>query len=122
MNCCGRAFALLTLRAGKEPGLGEHSDEVPYPWRAVVFVCLLLSAEVAVLHWIVRSGAEQSWRRLGRAAALFAALGLFSLLTFATDMPGYYYVPQNFHILTFLVLVTVIILRPVRFRRRGSSS
>jgi hypothetical protein len=115
-------FAVLTFRAGKEPGFVMHPEQTPYPWRAVVLVCLLLAVEVVGLHWIVRPDSERPWRRLGLATALFGALSLVSLLTLVTDMPGYYYVPGNFHILTFAGLITTVAARSVARRWRRTAA
>jgi hypothetical protein len=51
--------------------------------------------------------AAQSWRRVAGASGLVLAFAVVSLITFVTDMPGYYYASGVFA-LTNVIVVPIV--------------
>jgi hypothetical protein len=104
-------FAIWTVNWGKYPGLVLNPELTPYPWKAVGVTCGVLAIEVAILYAILRPVTfDRSWGRLGFALLFGACLLAFSALTFFTDMPGYYYVPAYFSVITMLALLLFTLL------------
>ncbi len=99
-------FAVLAVIGGTAPGFVPHPELTPYPWKGVICVSILLAFLVTSFYYILRPPAfRTSWLRLTAALSLGAALLVLSFLTCDTDMPGFYYVPHLFALLTMLVLL-----------------
>ena len=114
-------FAALAVVGGAShglvsPWLTRHPELIPYPWKGVIGTSFILAILVAAFYWILRPPAFRTARwRLALALAVAAGLVVASVLTSVTDMPGYYYVPQEFSMVTFLVLIittAVTLTRP----------
>lgn len=108
-------FAIYTLQAARDPGLVVHRDAARYPWLGVVATWIELALEVALLGWILRPRTyHRSWGRLAAALAVYAVLAVQSVITSMTDLPGYSYVPGQFHMLTFVVLTVFMLTSAAR--------
>ena len=109
-----REFAEAVMQAG-DPGLVVHRDAARYPWLGVVATWIELALEVALLGWILRPRTyHRSWGRLAAALAVYAVLAVQSVITSMTDLPGYSYVPGQFHMLTFVVLTVFMLTSAAR--------
>ena len=109
-------FAMLTVYLGQFPGYVQHPETAPYPWLAVILVCLFLAILLAAFYFLLLPPLFRfSWWRLPASLALGAALLAASLFTFVTDMPGYYYVPHYFSFFTVLFLLVVSVSSIVGF-------
>ena len=101
-------FAVLTLRAGRYPGLVRDPATAPYPWRGVMITLVLLAVETGILYGILRPRTfNKAWGRFAIAATYLFALVALGFATTFTDMPGYYYMPAIFAIGTFIGLIVV---------------
>jgi hypothetical protein len=115
-------FALYTVHAAHEPGLVVHRATAPYSWVGLIATWVNLALEVAFLGWILKPRTfHRSWGRLAAALAVYAVLAELSVLTFTTDMPGYYYVPFYFHMVTFVGLFVLTLVTAVQSRRGEES-
>jgi hypothetical protein len=115
-------FALITLQQAQYPGFLIDREQWRYPWRGVIEMWALLAILVGVLHVILRPATFQhSWGRL-LGALLYATVLLLGLgpASLATDMPGYYYVPAWFSIVTMVGMLTLALVEVVGalWRRR----
>ena len=109
-------FAVLAAYLGQFPGHVRHPETVPYPWLAVILVCLLLAILLGAFYFLLLPPLFRfSWWRLPASLALGAALLAASFYTFVTDMPGYYYVLHYFSFFTALLLLVVLISSIVGF-------
>ena len=100
------AFAVYTLNQAQYPGLVAYPDQWTYPWEAVFVVWGLLAALVGVFYMILRPMSfHWSWGRLLAALVLGAVLLGCGIASIVTDMPGYYYVPAMFSLVTMVLLV-----------------
>jgi hypothetical protein len=98
-------FALYAADAARYSGFVVHRQMAAYPWVGLVGTWVNLALEVALLRWLLRPLTfARSWGRLAAALGVYAVLGVLSAVTFATDMPGYFYVPGQFHMVTFVGL------------------
>jgi putative exporter of polyketide antibiotics len=78
-----------------------HPEQWRYPYVAVGCVWVLLAVLLAVLYLILSPASfPYSWRRLLAAFAYSALLILLGIPSVATDLPGYYYVPAMFSVVT----------------------
>ena len=94
-------FAAFAVHQARYPGLMQHPEEWRYPWGAVGAVWALLAVLVGILYLILRPVTfHRSWGRLTGALAYSAVLLVLGLLSVVTDMPGYYYVPAQFSVVT----------------------
>jgi hypothetical protein len=101
-------FAGVSIRSAQSPGYVRHPELVAYPWRGLVLMLALLALLVATFYLVLLPPRfRTSYWRLPLALALGAALLTGSILTFATDLPGLYYVPLLFSFLTMLVLLVI---------------
>jgi hypothetical protein len=99
------AFALYAGDAARYSGFVVHRPVAEYPWVGLVGTWVNLALEVALLRWLLRPLTfARSWGRLAAALGVYAVLGVLSAVTFATDLPGYCYVPGQFHMVTFVGL------------------
>ena len=116
------AFAAYTTYMAQFPGLIAHPEHWSYPWRAVLVVWALLGILIGVLYFILRPATyRHSWGRLIGALIYSAILLAFGILSVVTDMPGYYYVPAMFSVVTFgLLLVFAIVQTGFSVIRKGS--
>ena len=103
------AFGPITADAARNPGFVLDPDAVPYPWLAALFTWARLGVECAVFFLILRSG-----RRLPWAVALAAILFFLSIMLWVTDMPGYHYVPAQFHFVLLLLLGLVWVAKALK--------
>lgn len=113
-------FALLTLRAARDPGLVPEGAEVPYPWRGVAVTWAILALFSGALQLILRPRTfRRSWGRLLGALAFSLALLLGTVATTVTDLPGHAYVPAAYAFVTFaaLALTTLGLLLRALWRR-----
>lgn len=79
----------------------SHPEQWRYPWDGVFAVWGLLAILIGGLHVILRPGSfHHSWKRLLGALAYSAVLVVLGLGSVVTDMPGYYYVPAQFSVIT----------------------
>jgi hypothetical protein len=98
-------FALYASDAARYSGYVAHRRTASYPWAGLVATWVDLALEIAFLGWILRPRTfDQSWGRLAAALGVYAVLAVLSAGTFVTDLPGYSYVPGQFHMLTFVGL------------------
>ena len=102
-------FGPITADAARNPGFVPNPETVPYPWEAALFTWARLGVECAVFFAILRSG-----RRLPLAVALAAILFLLSMMFWVTDMPGYHYVPGQFHFALVILLGLAWVAKAVR--------
>lgn len=101
-------FAVIAAFAARSPGYVHHPESVHYPWLGLVLMWAILAGLVAAFHLILRPVlVGSSPARLIAAVALSLAMSVASVLTMVTDMPGLFYVPQWFSLLTCLFLLTV---------------
>jgi len=101
----GLAFALYAADAARYSGFFVHRPMGTYPWVGLVGTWVNLALEVALLRSLLGPLTfAQSWGRLAAALGVYAVLGVLSAVTFRPDMPGYYYVPGQFHMVTFVGL------------------
>lgn len=108
------AFVALTARQGQFPGLVTHPELWPYPYIAVVIVCFLLAALLAILYFILRPVRfPYSWRRALAALVYSALLLLIVVPSAVTDLPGYYYVPAFFALVTFICVLGLALLSAI---------
>jgi hypothetical protein len=100
------AFAVYTLDAARNPGLLLPGAPAPYPWRGVLATWLALAVLTGGLHAILRPRTfHRSWARLAWALAYSIVLLAASFVTFVTDLPGFFYVPGMFALITPLALL-----------------
>ena|SRR5689334_7486308 len=101
-------FAALTLYEAQFPGYVLHPEQAPYPWLAILCVWALLAVLVSVLHVILRPKTFQyQWSRVVRVVVFATILLGLAIVSFVTDMPGWYYVPFYF---SFVTMVAVLVL------------
>src|SRR5512147_646403 len=86
-------FAPITAAAARHPGFVRHPEAVPYPWRAAIVTWGILGLESAAFYLILRLG-----RGIVIAFGISVLLLIASVLTTATDMPGYSYVPAQYQL------------------------
>jgi len=99
-------FAAFTLHQAQYPGMMLHPEQWRYPWGPAVVVVLLLAVLIAGLYLILRPASyHRSWGRLLGALGYSAALVVLGSFTIATDLPGYWYVPAEFAVVTFAGVV-----------------
>lgn len=99
------AFAILTIRQAKHPGLVLHGDLPPFPWRGIAATWIVLAIETLILYVVLRPLSFQApWKRVGKGFLYATGLVVFTVFTTVTDMPGYYYVPGIFAVVTFLCI------------------
>ena len=119
------AFAVVTLYQAQYPGLMLRPEEWRYPWSAVVVVWVLLAILVGVLHLILRpANFHRSWGRLLGALAYSAVLLVLGFFSVVTDMPGYYYVPAQFSVVTMagvLIFAVFQVISALWRRRRHAA-
>ena len=114
-------FAALTLYQAHYPGLMLNPEQWRYPWGAVVAVWALLAVLIGVLHLILRPASfHRSWGRLLGALAYSAVLLALGFASVVTDMPGYYYVPAQFSVVTMAGMLVLALIQVVSafWRRR----
>ena len=106
----GAIFAAWTLRAAQYRGFVAHPEQIPYPWLGVVGTWTVIAAATLTLYAILRPRTlHYSWGRLGLAFLVaFACLALQAIVV-PTDMPGYFYVPALFALVTTGVLSVLAI-------------
>ena len=102
-------FGPITADAARNPGFVPNPEAISYPWEAALFTWARLGVECAAFILILRSG-----RRLRLAFALAAILFVLSLVFWVTDMPGYYYVPGQFHLALVILLGLVWVAKAVK--------
>lgn len=86
-------FAPITAEAARHPGFVPHPETVPYPWRAALETWGILGIESAAFYLILRLR-----RGIPIAFGIALLLLIASVLTMVTDMPGYSYVPAQYHL------------------------
>jgi hypothetical protein len=89
----------------------------PYPWLGVIMTSVITAIESIFLYLVLRPH-KFAWSiyRVGIAFAVFFALSVLAVYTFATDQPGYAYVPGQFTLsLTALLFVLLIITAVIVF-------
>jgi hypothetical protein len=92
---------VVTLYYAQYRGLISHPERWRYPWAAVVEVWALLAMLVGVLQLILRPASfHRSWGRVLGALAYSGALLALGIGSVVTDMPGYYYIPAMFSVVT----------------------
>lgn len=112
-------FAVWTLRAGEQPGLTPPGVVISYPWWGVEWTWIILAVDVSILYAILRPRTFQGslWRL--SAALLFAfCLASWEVMSVATDMPGFAYMPAIFSLITATIL-TMWIVATAAFRWVG---
>jgi hypothetical protein len=102
-------FALLTLYYAQYHGLMLHPEQWRYPWDAVVAVCALLAILIGVLQLILRPASfHRSWARVLGALVYSGVLLAVGIDSVVTDMPGYYYVPALFSVVTMAGMLILV--------------
>jgi len=105
-------FAVLALFAAQNPGFVGNPDLVPFPWFGLFITWAVLAVLVSIFYFILKPAfVRGSASRLGVAFALSVAMVIGSILTMVTDMPGLYYMPHYFSLLTFLILLVISAFR-----------
>jgi len=100
------AFAVYTLDQAQYPGLIAYPDQWTHPWEAVFVVWGMLGVLIGTFYMILRPMSfHWSWGRLLVALILGAVLLVCGIASVVTDMPGYYYVPAMFSLVTMVLLV-----------------
>ena len=113
-------FALHAADAARYSGFLEHRPTASYPWGGLAETWVKLAFEVALLQWILRPRTfQRSWGRVTAALGVYAVLGVLSAETFTIDMPGYYYVPGQFHMATFVGLFVFALVTAARSSTEG---
>jgi hypothetical protein len=108
-------FAVLAVFAARNPGFVGHPELVPYPWLGLVVTWAILAVLVAIFYFILKPAfVRGSTSRLRAAFALSLVMTIASILTMVTDMPGLYYLPHYFSLLTFLSLLVISVFRTGR--------
>jgi uncharacterized membrane protein len=106
------AFAVLTLHQAQYPGLMAHPERWVYPWRAVLVVWTILAILIGAFYLILRPMTfHRSWWRLVCALAFAAVLLGLGIASVVTDMPGYYYIPAQFSIVTMALMLLLAIVQ-----------
>lgn len=115
-------FAVYTLYMAQFPGLIARSTQWSYPWAAVFVVWALLAVLVGLLHLILRPRTyHHSWGRLMAALSFSTVLLILGAVSVVTDMPGYYYVPAMFSVVTMAAMLLFVIAQAaVSLRRKRS--
>lgn len=121
---------LVAFRGGFQPGFVPPPPPgvtSPYPLVGVILVSIVTGIESAFLYLVLRP-LRFTWSllRVGVAFAAFLVLSILVIYTFATDEPGYAYVPGSFTlVLTFLLfillIITIIITLVNRLSTRGQT-
>jgi len=117
---------LVAFRGGFQPGFvppPPPGETYPYPWVGVILASIVTGIECAFLYLVLRPY-RFTWSllRVGVAFAVFLALSILVIYTFATDQPGYAYVPGSFTlVLTFLLFILLIITIMITFVNRLSA-
>jgi RsiW-degrading membrane proteinase PrsW (M82 family) len=117
-------FAVYTLQQAQIPGYGFYlsQQEWHYPWDAVLKVWVLLAVLVGLCYAIIRPASyNYSWRRLTGALIFSVTLLVLAAFTYMTDMPGYYYVPFTFSMIS-LVLILLFLSMQVEVYFRQSKT
>jgi len=109
-------FAAFAVSAAKDPGFVRHPELVPFSWLGLFVIWGVLAVLVAIFYAILRpTFVKANFLRLTMALALSTVMVVASALTMVTDMPGLYYIPHYFSMLTFLILLTVFAMRVGKF-------
>jgi hypothetical protein len=117
---------LFAFRGGFQFGLvppPPPGETYPYPWVGMILVSIITGIECAFLYLVLRpSRFTWSLLRVGVAFAVFLILSILVVYTFATDQPGYAYVPGSFTlVLTFLLFILLFITIIITFVNRLSA-
>lgn len=101
------AFACYSVVAAQHPGYGPRWLPLPdFPWFGLLVIWTLLGLGAFALHVIF--GARWSYhRKLLVGLGLYGALAVISFVTWVTDMPGLFYVPGWFVLITFIGLLVL---------------
>jgi len=111
---------MAAFRGGFQPGFVPPlppGQTYPYPWLGVILTSAVTAIESIVLYLVLRPN-RFAWSilRVGIAFAVYFGLSVLVVYTFATDLPGYAYVPGMFTLsLTVLLFVLLIITTAVVF-------
>jgi hypothetical protein len=107
-------FMAITFYQAQFPGYIPLTERLnyPYPWSAAFEVAVLITVLVGAFHLILGPMSyRRSWGRLAGAWGCSLALCAFSLPFAVTDMPGYYYVPIQFALLTFVTMSGIVTIQ-----------
>ncbi len=111
----GVGFAMWS---GNSHGLIDRRIDrasVPYEWRGVLFVSVLITIESMALYWMsCRMRVRSDLIRTLGALALFLALATCSVLTTVTDMPGWCYVNGPWTLIVSLMLFVRLMAQVTR--------
>jgi len=110
---------IISVQGGMVPSATRNPNRViTYPWRGVVEMCLIITAEVFVLGWILMRPREQPLQRsrIGIAFLFLLVLCIGDLLLFsgATDLPGYMYSNALFLLVALALLVVMFLVQSLR--------
>ncbi len=109
-------FAVLSVYSAKDPGYVINPELIPFPWLALVFVWVLLAILITSLYLVLKPVfLYNSVSRLLIVFAISCTLTFTCIFTMNTDMPGLYYIPQNFLLVTLLILSISVLYRGARF-------
>jgi H+/Cl- antiporter ClcA len=103
------------FRGGFHPGLVTYSpppgQSYPYPWTGVILTIIVTAIESVLLYVILRPD-RFAWSlpRVGIAFVVFFLLSILVFYTFATDQPGYAYVPSEYTLLVTILLFVLLII------------
>jgi hypothetical protein len=70
-------------------------------------IWITLAVEAGILYWLLYRrypGETKRWRPIRNALTYLLVLSILTILTSATDMPGFVYVPGWFALITFVLL------------------
>jgi len=108
---CWLAFAALTLEGARNPGFVSPDTPRAIPWNNVLVTWAILTFATALLHGILRPQTYcRCWGRLAGAIGYAVLLNVLTVVTYATDMAGYVFVPGRFALVTLLGLVLLAIV------------
>jgi hypothetical protein len=106
---------LEAVRGGFQLGFVTYApppgQTYPYPWVGVILTIIATAIESIFLYLVLRPH-RFAWSlpRVGIAFAVFFLLSILVFYTYATDLPGYFYVPGEFTLLlTFLLFILLVI-------------
>jgi hypothetical protein len=101
-------FAVLSVFAAQNPGYVRHPELAPYPWLFLFAMVAFLALLVVVFYVVLLPPRfRSSYWRLPVALGLGVAMFVASVLTFVTDMPGLFYMPHLFSLITMIFLLAI---------------
>jgi hypothetical protein len=109
-------FAVLAIYAAQHPGYVRDPARIPFPWLGLFSTWIIVAFLVYVFYLILCPPfAYRSVARHLIALSVSFLLCVISVFTLATDMPGLYYIPHQFALLTFFMVLLVCMINVGRY-------